>query len=382
MLREADKAGTLDVESLDILFDVLTQQGREIIGPTLKDNSVVLAPIRSAADLPSGIRDEQMPGSYRLEKTDRPSLFGYVVGPFSLKNYLYPPKSLLCKMTGGSADFQVEIPEPSLKPRAFIGLRGCDLAALEVLDKVFLEGNHVDPLYRTNREQALLIAVNCTSPGGNCFCASMNTGPRAKPIYDLALTEIIEKDHHYFTVEVGTARGRAILDELPARPATDKDCDRVDALMAQATERMGRSMDTEGIRELLQEQSASSHWDEVAERCLACANCTMVCPTCFCSTVEDTTDLAGDIAERWRLWDSCFTMDYSYIHGGSVRKTGAARYRQWITHKLSTWHDQFGTSGCVGCGRCITWCPVGIDITSEVASLRATIGPTAPVEGD
>ncbi|MBF0393567.1 MAG: 4Fe-4S dicluster domain-containing protein, partial [Alphaproteobacteria bacterium] len=113
-------------------------------------------------------------------------------------------------------------------------------------------------------------------------------------------------------------------------------------------------------------------WDEVAKRCLTCGNCTMVCPTCFCTTVDDVTDLGGTRTERVRSWDSCFTLDFSYIHGGSVRNEGSSRYRQWITHKLSSWHDQFGSSGCVGCGRCITWCPVGIDITEEVGAIRAS----------
>jgi Fe-S oxidoreductase len=96
----------------------------------------------------------------------------------------------------------------------------------------------------------------------------------------------------------------------------------------------------------------------------------MVCPTCFCTTVEDVSDVTGDHAERWRRWDSCFTLGFSYIHGGSIRNSGKARYRQWMTHKLASWIDQFGTSGCVGCGRCITWCPVGIDITEEARAIR------------
>jgi ferredoxin len=96
----------------------------------------------------------------------------------------------------------------------------------------------------------------------------------------------------------------------------------------------------------------------------------MACPTCFCTTVDDVTDLTGSQAVRSRRWDSCFSMDFSYIHGGSVRSSGASRYRQWLTHKLASWQDQFGASGCVGCGRCITWCPVGIDLTEEVEAIR------------
>ena len=93
----------------------------------------------------------------------------------------------------------------------------------------------------------------------------------------------------------------------------------------------------------------------------------MVCPTCFCSTVVDSSDVTGETATRTKVWDSCFSQEFSYMSGGSVRVSGGARYRQWITHKLAYWHDQFDTSGCVGCGRCITWCPVGIDIRKEAS---------------
>ena len=108
----------------------------------------------------------------------------------------------------------------------------------------------------------------------------------------------------------------------------------------------------------------------MAERCLACGSCTSVCPTCFCVTTEDFTDLAAGLSRRVRRWDSCFSVDFTYIHGGNVRTSIAARYRQWLTHKLGSWHEQFGTPGCVGCGRCITWCPAGIDITEEAGVLR------------
>ncbi|NJL33712.1 MAG: sulfite reductase subunit A, partial [Chloroflexaceae bacterium] len=126
------------------------------------------------------------------------------------------------------------------------------------------------------------------------------------------------------------------------------------------------------VASLLKHNLEHKRWEQVAERCLSCANCTMVCPTCFCSTVEDTTALDGSHAERWRKWDSCFTVDFSFIHGGTVRRETRTRYRQWMTHKLAAWIDQFGTSGCVGCGRCIVWCPVGIDITAEIAAMRAS----------
>jgi sulfhydrogenase subunit beta (sulfur reductase) len=140
--------------------------------------------------------------------------------------------------------------------------------------------------------------------------------------------------------------------------------------VSKASSAMGRKVDITNIKELLIRNSENHRWQQTAQRCLTCANCTMVCPTCFCTTIEDVTDLTGKEANRTRKWDSCFTMDFSYIHGGSIRPSVYSRYRQWLTHKFAAWHDQFGTSGCVGCGRCITWCPVGIDVTEEITAIR------------
>jgi ferredoxin len=184
-------------------------------------------------------------------------------------------------------------------------------------------------------------------------------------------------------VDVGTELGAEIMAELPHGEAEDREKNAAEQLVAQAAQKMGRHMDTANIKDLLYQNYEHPRWDQVAARCLACANCTMVCPTCFCTTVEDVTDLKGEHAERWQKWDSCFTKDFSYIHGGSIRATPKARYRQWMTHKLATWIDQFGTSGCVGCGRCITWCPVAIDITEEVRAIRqAPQSPKGSPTGD
>jgi sulfhydrogenase subunit beta (sulfur reductase) len=213
--------------------------------------------------------------------------------------------------------------------------------------------------------------VNCGEAGGTCFCVSMDTGPKARAGFDLALTELLDGDDHRFLVEVGSAAGGAVLAGLPHGGASADDLARR-RRSARTASRMGRKLDTDGLKELLQSNPTHKRWDDVAKRCLTCANCTMVCPTCFCTTVEDHSDLTGQTAERVRKWDSCFTLDFSYIHGGSVRLEARSRYRQWMTHKLASWIDQFGTSGCVGCGRCITWCPVGIDITEEAAAIRAT----------
>jgi sulfhydrogenase subunit beta (sulfur reductase) len=373
----------LERDQLQALFDVLTQRGYKVLGPTLRDGAIVYDEITAAADLPGGWTDRQDGGTYRLERREDQALFGYNVGPHSWKRFLHPPVLRLWQAQRAGGTFQIQEEDCGEIPKmAFLGVRSCELNAIAIQDKVFLSGNCTDPSYRSRREGIFVVAVNCGQAGGTCFCVSMKTGPKATSGFDLALTEVLEDGAHYFLVEAGTETGRDVLTELPCRVASQGEKAKAENIIALTAEHMGRSLDTDGIKELLYRNYEHPRWDQVATRCLTCANCTLVCPTCFCSTVEDVTDLKGERAERWRKWDSCFTTDFSYIHGGSIRSTARARYRQWMTHKLATWLDQFGTSGCVGCGRCITWCPVAIDITEEAHAIRETDAVTISKKGN
>jgi ferredoxin len=362
----------LHPQGLQALIAALAARGYRVLGPTVRDGAIVYDDIAGIAELPAGWTDHQEPGRYRLERRDDAALFGYAVGPHAWKRFLHPPTERLWQAKRQDDSFVVTPPEPPQAPFAFIGVRACELHAIAIQDRVFVDGPYRDVPYQQRRAGAFIVAVNCGVAGGTCFCVSMQTGPRATAGFDLALTELVDDADHRFLVEVGSDAGGALLAELPHTDATAEDNASADAVVAHTAQHMGRTLDTDGIKELLQSNPTHPRWDDVAARCLACANCTMVCPTCFCTTVEDHTDLTGQTAERVRRWDSCFTLDFSYIHGGSVRTEGSARYRQWMTHKLANWIDQFGSSGCVGCGRCITWCPVGIDITAEAAAIRAT----------
>ncbi|HEX6207014.1 MAG TPA: 4Fe-4S dicluster domain-containing protein [Actinomycetota bacterium] len=361
----------LDREGVDALIRVLRERGYTVVGPRLREQAIVYDEIGSVEDLPEGWTDEQEGGTYRLHRRDDAALFGYAVGPHSWKRELFPPETLLARIRRQNGEVEFEQPEPDAPRYAFLGVRACEVAAIEIQDRVFMAEGAEDPTYAARRRDALVIAVQCGSPSGTCFCVSMDTGPRVEDGYDLALTEILEGGHR-FLLEVGSERGAEIADALPSSPAADEDVGAADAVVERAAASMGRRMETDGIKELLYRNLEHPRWEDVAQRCLACTNCTMVCPTCFCSTIEDSTDLSGETAERHRRWDSCFTLDHSEMGGGHVRTSTIGRYRQWMTHKLATWIDQFGTSGCVGCGRCITWCPVGIDITEEVAAIRAS----------
>jgi len=377
---QPDRCAILERKDFPRLIEALSAKGYRVVGPMVHDGAIVYDELQSADNLPAGWTDEQDGGSYRLKRRSDAALFGHVVGPHSLKKFLHQPETRLWR-AGHSAGRMEVLPEDETPSKlAFVGVRSCDLHAMAILDKVLMGGDYVDPGYQRSRQQVFVVAVNCGQPGGTCFCSSMNTGPRATFGFDLALTEVIQNGTHHFVVEVGTERGAQVLSEVPHRPARDKERQTAVSLVARAADQMGRTLDTAGIKELLYRNHEHPRWDDVAARCLTCANCTMVCPTCFCSTVEEVTDLTGRQVERRQKWDSCFTMDFSYIHGGSVRASAKSRYRQWLTHKLATWLDQFGTSGCVGCGRCITWCPVGIDITEEVRAIRQSDGATLAKE--
>ena len=369
-------AVTIEREDLSSLFEALTRRGYRIIGPTIRDGAIVYDELGSTADLPAGFTDEQAPGRYRLRRREDGALFGYTVGPHSLKRLSLPEDRTLFRARiaadGELTDADAPAPPDGAAPVAFLGARSCELHARAVLDRVLLGGAHPDPGERAASESLFIVAVQCGEAGGTCFCSSMNTGPELSGGYDIALTEVIEPELHCFVAHAGTERGAEVLAETRSAPADEEALAAARATPARAAAQMGRELETDGLKELLYRNFEHPRWDEVADRCLTCGNCTMVCPTCFCTTVEDVTDLTGEHVERHQKWDSCFTVDYSYIHGGAVRSSTRSRYRQWMTHKLASWVDQFGTSGCVGCGRCITWCPVGIDITEEARAIRAS----------
>ncbi len=370
-IQAAGAKAVLSPDGLQALIGVLARRGYTVLGPSVRDGAIVYDEIASLEDLPAGWTDRQEAGRYRLERREDGALFGFAVGPQSWKRFLHPPAETLWTAHKTEDGFAI-IPANECTPKlAFLGARACELGAIAIHDRVFCEGPYRDEAYAARRQNAFIIAVNCSVAGGSCFCVSMQSGPKADAGFDLSLTELLDGAGHEFLAEAGSEAGAAVLAELPHDPATGAHLAAAEAVLARTARQMGRSLDTDGLKELLQANPNHPRWEETGARCLSCGNCTMVCPTCFCTTVEDRTGFEGTTAERVRKWDSCFTLDFSYIHGGAVRNSAGSRYRQWMTHKLANWIDQFGTSGCVGCGRCITWCPVGIDITEEAAAIRA-----------
>jgi ferredoxin len=365
------------------LIDALTSAGYQVIGPQIADGAVVYDELDSIEQLPLGVIDEQDGGRYRLERNNDAGYFDHVVGPHSLKRYLFPPQETLQQLHLKHGHWSVESTPIHDKPVAVIGARSCDLHAVGIQDRVFLEGPYVDPGYRMRRERLFVVSVQCRRAAATCFCHSMKTGPHASRGFDLALTELDDG----FAIEVGSDRGGQVLASVEGWKASSaaivdqakEQSDQLERTMKQradadpaAGSSKPRQLNTHDVHDLLLNNLDHPRWEQVAERCLACANCTMVCPTCFCSSVTEVADLTGEHVRRERTWASCFTAEHSLLNSGVVRNSTKARYRQWLTHKLATWIDQYDTSGCVGCGRCITWCPVGIDLTEEVAAIRGT----------
>ena len=379
---------------LQHLIDVLVEAGHRVVGPQVADGAIVLRDLAHADDLPHGWLDEQDGGTYRLRRDPGAGPFDHVVGPHSLKNFLFPPRDTLQRWVRVAGSWQEQAIPRDEPPLAVIGARACDLQALAVQDAIFIREDSTDPAYAARRDRLVVVAVNCRRAAATCFCHSMQCGPAVTHSFDLALTDPAGDASggasDAFAVEVGSARGAGLLAEVARRTtvgALDDEAiaaarrvprdleSRMHARSVEPGQPRPRSLDTAGIRDLLFDSLAHPRWDEVATRCLSCTNCTLVCPTCFCHSVGEVADLSGDHVDRVRRWASCFEIDHGRMHGGNARPTTASRYRQWLTHKLAGWIDQFGTSGCTGCGRCITWCPVGIDITEEVAAIRASSAP-------
>ena len=363
----------LNLEGFERLLLSLRDSGFKLVGPTVRDGAIVLDGIAGIEDLPRGVGDEQSPSRYRLRDREDDQLFGWAVPVQPWKTQFLPARLDLVQIRRKGSELEVQDVIQPGTPIAVIGARPCEVAAISIQDQVQCDGAYADADYAAKRGAAFVLAVNCGSPSGTCFCVSMRTGPRAEVGFDLAATELNVPTHR-FVMEVGTDAGGRLLESVKPTAATHRDIAAADTVVTSAAEKMGRTLDTKDLPDKLLANLEHPRWDHVAERCLGCGNCTLACPTCFCTTVEDTSDLQGEVATRTRSWDSCFAPDFAYIHGGSVRPTLRARYRQWHTHKLATWVEQFATSGCVGCGRCITWCPVGIDLTVEAAAVGGTEG--------
>lgn len=371
------KSYRLDEKGLGALIAQLRDRNYQVFGPRAEDFALHWRPIASVNDLPRGWTQELAPGRARLVPGDTEALFHHWTCAEGLKAILHLPLIRILAAERDNGAFRILNNSLPAEKCAFVGVRPCDLAALAILDRVLLADRYADGIYRARRQNAFLVAIHCRQSAPTCFCASVGSGPRARSGFDIALAEFVEAGASEFFAEAGTPAGLELLESAGATPAPPEWNRAVEEGCARAAASQTRRVDVHAAPQLLDALFDSPHWDSVARRCLACGNCTSVCPTCFCVNYEDRTSIDGRLAERWRLWDSCFTQSFTYIHGGSIRSSVKSRYRQWLSHKLARWQAQFGSPGCVGCGRCIAWCPAGIDITEEFRQLQLSAAAAA-----
>ncbi|MGB0466224.1 MAG: 4Fe-4S dicluster domain-containing protein [Pontibacterium sp.] len=359
-------AGFLPRAQLQQLINLLKAQGYEVSGPQVKDGAILYQALTAIDQLPVGVQDEQAPGHYRLTQTGSERFFAWANGPQALKPFLFTPGEVIWQARR-LADGRIEFirPESPGRKQAVLGVRACDLAALRLQDQHFLQGDYVDTYYADRRKGLFLVSVNCSQPADTCFCASTGDGPSATAGYDINLTELDAG----FVPEAGSDAGQALVDLLLLQPLSEQHRAAIKNQHDQAVQAQSRALPKIPLHNLLQANRNHPQWQDIAERCLACGNCTQVCPTCFCHSESDLTALDGGTTEHRREWDSCFTAGHAYLAGFQVRPDIKSRYRQWMTHKLDTWHDQYGRSGCVGCGRCTTWCPAAIDFVEEACKI-------------
>lgn len=365
MNSSTKKTRFLAREAFQSLLDELVKAGFGIIGPQVRDHAIVYAPLTRTEQLPVGITDTQAPGYYRLNNNQTKHFFSWANGPQALKTITFPGREPLWhsqRNEDGYLQFEEQVVEST--PIAVLGVRACDLAALLIHDHHFIHGDFRDPYYLARRKALFLIAVHCHHAADTCFCASTGDGPRASYGFDIGLSELDAG----FILEAHTEQGQAIINRLNTVEAGEAQIRKADAAIDNAAQQQ-REIPKQSLPERLLQNPDHPHWKTVAERCLACGNCTAVCPTCFCQNTVEEISVSGNRATHYREWETCFSQQHSYIHGITIRTERRDLYRQWLTHKFGAWVEQYGRSGCVGCGRCIAWCPVGIDVTEELHAL-------------
>ena len=358
-------SGFLPRKNFQQLFDVLQQQGFRCIGPRVVDDAIVYTDIDSSDDLSRGIEVEQQPGRYALSQHNHQRQFAWSNSAQALKPLTFASREILwqChKDSQGNLSFEQH--QPAVDNIAFIGARACDLAAFRLQQQHFLKPQATDPWFKQRMSHMLIVAVHCSHASATCFCSNTGDGPEVEQNFDIAMHELDDG----FIVQAGSYNGEKILALLQLDAISDEQTQQAEQQLAQCASQQTRQLPDQ-VQHRLLTQLDNAHWQQIGERCLSCGNCTAVCPTCFCHQQHDELSMPDDTGIHFRQWSSCFTHNHSYISGHSFRPDSASRYRQWATHKFANWFEQYGRSGCVGCGRCISWCPVGIDVTAELQQL-------------
>lgn len=363
------RSGYLSRDNLHELLTLLQAVGYNCVGPSVTEGAIQYDKIQTVDALPQGYELDISPGHVRAIKKNHERYFAWPNGPSGIKPWLYKSRELLWKAQANENGFVFSEPTIEADPIAYIGARACDLAALQLQDLHFMYSDFPDPYYSANRNALFIVGVNCSHAASTCFCASTDDGPEIFSGYDLLLDEFDEG----YQVRFGSEKGLKIFEQLSLTPVSLDNKAQAKSQLANVVASQERDMLHENMHANIFSNLDDKEWEKIAEKCLACGNCTSVCPSCFCHREVEVPALDGRSSTHFREWDSCFNQDHSYIHGLTVRDETRLRYRQWMSHKLGSWREQYGRSGCSGCGRCIAWCPVGIDFVAEANLISGDI---------
>lgn len=275
------------------------------------------------------------------------------------KEYLLPPYDVLFRYSGKKGEEKVESPQPSEKPRLMIGLKLCDVRAISVLDSVYLDGRFRDPYYAAKRDNLALVATVCDDPRWSCFCTSVGDLNEWTKGLDVLLTDLGDKVY----AAPLTEKGQKLTEGALFKAASDDDTKKKSEVWEKLLALPKRSFAGANTAEKVSWEHPI--WKDMAERCIGCGICSYMCPTCSCFDIQD--EIKGDIIERYRCRDTCQSSDFTMMgHGHNPRPEKTMRTRQRVMHKFKYQIEQFKTTGCTGCGRCVESCPVNIDLREVV----------------
>jgi sulfhydrogenase subunit beta (sulfur reductase) len=284
----------------------------------------------------------------------------------SPKGILFPQSEILFNYRSEGDTVAIEVPSNEEKPYLIFGVHPCDAMSLTMLEKVF-GGKYKDPYYLERKSKAVVVSTGCPHPPPTCFCTSVGGGPFSPTGSDLLFIEIGDE----YVIQIVSDKGRKLLEDTGLGEADKEKLALRDNVMKRAEAAMGSRVETGGLKEKLDNLFDDPVWGPLTEKCLGCGICTYLCPTCHCFDVLD--EAVGPDGKRLRIWDSClfplFTLQAS---GANPRRTVRERYRQRIMHKFSYLVEEHALIGCSGCGRCVTECPVNLDIRQVLNTIQGT----------
>jgi ferredoxin len=347
------------LKDFEVMIKVLQRLFNDVrfFGYRVSGDRVVFSELSSVDELPLKVSDVQRPSYYRLVPG-----FRFRHASVSVKNYLIPPEHTLLTV---SQDYNILGYGDDLNGNVILlGIKPCDLKAINILDRIIYGKN---PIYTKRRDVIKAIIVEeCLEPSENCFCSVVNSGPIVESGFDIAYARLTED---IIIFKYGSSLGEKVLSRVGLKKADEVHIKKYLELVDRATSVMNsRVPNIKDIQKVLKERiSDKGLWEELSLRCVGCGNCNYVCPTCFCIEIEDRVE--GNYSKRVGIWTGCRTYTYGLVAGMHFRRELYTRYRHFILHKFLFYPLRVGDVGCVGCGRCSTWCPTGLDLKESLSRL-------------